>query len=156
MGKKTTTSGPSSSGASKRVKTITPTPSTNVPLVYAQVARDFFFPFQTPQKPLTLTLLIRYMMMILIWKEMRMSLKPKEGTLVPAPPPDDEGYDPLLTRSHTRPASSGFNEAHFYQYMDDYSSHLNLRLDAIGERQQKHAQDQQELLRRQMKFDHRQ
>jgi len=45
-------------------------------------------------------------------------------------PPEEEGYDPLLTRSHTEMASSGFNEAHFYQYMDYHFSRLNLRLNA--------------------------
>jgi len=39
--------------------------------------------------------------------------------------------------------------------MDDHFSHLNLRLDAIDEPQQQHAQDQHELLRQQMEFEHR-
>ncbi|KAJ8429038.1 hypothetical protein Cgig2_016943 [Carnegiea gigantea] len=47
--------------------------------------------------------------------------------------PDEEMYEPPLTRSHTEASSSGFNEAHFYQYMDDHFSRLNLRLDAINE-----------------------
>jgi len=49
-----------------------------------------------------------------------------------------------LTRSRTEAGSSGFNEAHFYRYMDDRFSRLNLKLDAIDEHQQKHAQYQQE------------
>jgi len=50
--------------------------------------------------------------------------------------PDEEMYEPPLTRSHAKASSSSFNEAHFYQYMDDHFSRLNLRLDAINEQQQ--------------------
>jgi len=39
MGKKTTTLGPSSSGTSKRTKTVAPTTTANVPQILAQVAR---------------------------------------------------------------------------------------------------------------------
>jgi len=38
--------------------------------------------------------------------------------------------------------------------MNDYFSHLNLRVDAIDERQQEHAQDPHELLHRQIEFDY--
>ena len=48
-------------------------------------------------------------------------------------PPDEDRYNPPLTRSCTELGSSGFNEAHFYQYMDDHFFRLNLRLDAIDE-----------------------
>jgi len=39
--------------------------------------------------------------------------------------------------------------------MDDHLSRLNLRLDAIDELQKQDAQDQHDLLRRWMDFDHR-
>ena len=73
-----------------------------------------------------------------------------------AVPLEEEEYTPPLTRSHTGAGSSGFDATHFYHYMDDHFSRLNLRLDAIDEWQQQYAQDQQELLRQQMKFDRRQ
>ena len=68
-------------------------------------------------------------------------------------PLEEEEYTPSLTRSRTGMGSSGFDATHFYHYMDDHFSPLNLPLDAIDERQQQHVQDQQELLRRQMEFD---
>jgi len=40
-----------------------------------------------------------------------------------------------MTRSHIEADSSGFDATHFYQYMDGHFSRLNLRLDAIDERQ---------------------
>ena len=58
----------------------------------------------------------------------------------------EEEYTLPLTRSHTGTSSSGFDATHFYQYMNDHFSCLNLRLDAIDERHQQHAQDQHELL----------
>ena len=54
-------------------------------------------------------------------------------------PLKEEIYIPPMTRSRTGASTSGFNEAHFYQYMDDHFSCLNLRLDAINEWQQQHA-----------------
>jgi len=57
------------------------------------------------------------------------------GSRPQATPLEEETYDPHLTRSHTEAGSSGFNEAHFYHYMDEHFSHLNLRLGAIYERQ---------------------
>jgi len=69
---------------------------------------------------------------------------------------EKEEYTPPLTQSSTGAGSSGFNATHFYQYMDDQFFRLNLQLSAIDERQQQHAQDQHELLRRQMEFDRQQ
>ncbi|KAJ8430877.1 hypothetical protein Cgig2_011340 [Carnegiea gigantea] len=122
------------------------------------------FPSRTPQKPLVPTRRIGCMIMTLLWRSMRMTLNLKEGmplevrevlgVLGPRPHHhEEEEYDPPLTRSHTKAGSSGFNEAHFYQYMDVHFSRLNLRLNVINKRQQKHAQDEQELLHRQMEFD---
>jgi len=68
---------------------------------------------------------------------------------------EDEEYTPSLTRSRKGAGSSGFDATHFYHYMEDHFSRLNLWLDAIDERQQQHAQDQQELLLEQMEFDRR-
>ncbi|KAJ8420412.1 LOW QUALITY PROTEIN: hypothetical protein Cgig2_000263 [Carnegiea gigantea] len=70
--------------------------------------------------------------------------------------PEEEMYEPPLAKSRAEASSSGFNEAQFYQYMDDDFSRLNLRLDAIDEWQSQAAQDQSEMLRRQMEFDCRQ
>ena len=53
-----------------------------------------------------------------------------------AVPLEQEEYTPLLTRSHIGAGSSSFDAIHFYQYMDDHFSCLNLSLDAIDERQQ--------------------
>ena len=60
---------------------------------------------------------------------------PSSSRVVPL---EEEEYTPLLTQSHTRAGSSGFDATHFYQYMDDYFSCPNLRLDAIDEWQQQH------------------
>jgi len=51
-------------------------------------------------------------------------------------PLDEEMYTPAMTKSRTKEGSSGFDAIHFYQYVDGYFSRTNLRLDAIGERQQ--------------------
>jgi len=47
----------------------------------------------------------------------------------------EEILKPPMTRSRNAGGSLGFNEAHFYQYLDDNFSYLNLRLDAIDELQ---------------------
>ena len=47
-----------------------------------------------------------------------------------------EIYTPTMTRSHTKEGSLSFDATHFYQYMNDHFSHLDLRLDAIDEREQ--------------------
>ncbi|KAJ8420957.1 hypothetical protein Cgig2_001993 [Carnegiea gigantea] len=51
-------------------------------------------------------------------------------------PPEEKRYEPLLTRSRTKACSSGFNEVHFYSYIDDHFSRLNLRLDLFKEEEQ--------------------
>jgi len=51
-------------------------------------------------------------------------------------PLKEEMYTPSMTRSSTKASSSGFDAMHFYQYMDNHFSRLNLRLDAIDEQQQ--------------------
>jgi len=51
-----------------------------------------------------------------------------ESSGAQAVPLKEEGYDPPLTRNYIEVASSGYNEAHFYQYMDEHFSRLNLRL----------------------------
>ena len=56
-------------------------------------------------------------------------------------PSDEEMYEPPLTRSCAEASSLGFNEAHFYQYMDDHFSFLNLRLDTIDQWQQQAVQN---------------
>ena len=61
-------------------------------------------------------------------------------------PLEEEFFTPPMTKSHTEAGSSGFDATHFYQHIDDHFSRLNLRLNAINERQQQHAQDQHELL----------
>ncbi|KAJ8421259.1 hypothetical protein Cgig2_033944 [Carnegiea gigantea] len=64
-------------------------------------------------------------------------------------PPKGERYDPLLTRSHSKVGSLGFNKAH----MDDHFPPLNLTFDEVNEHL---AQDQQELFHWQIVFDRRQ
>ena len=51
----------------------------------------------------------------------------------------EEMLEPPMTRSRDATRSSGLNEFHFYQYLDDHFSRLNLRLDAIDECQQQRA-----------------
>ena len=69
--------------------------------------------------------------------------------------PPEKMLEPPMTRNRTKVSSSSFIEAHFYQYLDDHFSCHNLRLDAIHELQDQHAQDQHELLHQQMEFDRR-
>jgi len=69
---------------------------------------------------------------------------------------EEEEYTPPLTHSHTGTGSSSFDATYFYHYMHDHFSRLNLRLDALNERQQQCTQNQHELLRQQMEFDCRQ
>ncbi|KAJ8444751.1 hypothetical protein Cgig2_033759 [Carnegiea gigantea] len=97
---------------------------------------------QTPLKPLAPTPPLGCMMMISIWIRMGMILHPKEGVSVEEREvPDVKGLLHLrgclnasMTRSHGVTGSSHFDEAHFYQYLDDHFSRLNLRLDVIDER----------------------
>ena len=57
---------------------------------------------------------------------------PSNSRVVPL---KEEMYTLLMTRSCTNAGFSGFDSMHFYQYMDDHFSHLNLRLDDIDEQQ---------------------
>jgi len=79
----------------------------------------------------------------------------KGGSRCSGSAPPEEMLEPPMTRSRSAVGSFGFSKAHFYQYSDDHFSRLKLRLDAIDERQQQHAQAQKELLKWQMDFDHR-
>ena len=54
---------------------------------------------------------------------------------------EEEIYIPPITRSHTDAGSSGFDATLFYQYINNRFSRTTLRLDAINEWQQQHAQD---------------
>jgi len=60
------------------------------------------------------------------------------GSAIPgsfgANPIEEEEYTLLMTRSQTKEGSLGFDATHFYQYMDDHFSCLNLRIDAIYKR----------------------
>jgi len=70
--------------------------------------------------------------------------------------PPKRMFEPPMTRSRGAVGCSGFDEAHFDQYIGDHFSHFNLRLNTIDEHQQQHAQAQQKLHCRQMKFERRQ
>jgi len=69
---------------------------------------------------------------------------------------EEEILEPPLTWSRSAASSFDFNEAYFYQYLDDNFYLLNLVLKTIDERQQKNAQDRTVMLCWHVEFEHQQ
>ncbi|KAJ8426475.1 hypothetical protein Cgig2_009072 [Carnegiea gigantea] len=115
-GNKMTTSGPSSLGASKRTKTVVSTSTANAPSNRAQAVQG-----TRPTPPHVInnsggSKATSIGNLNHSEDEPRVEGVGRSSGVVP---PKEEMYDPSLTRNHTKVSSLGFNEANFYQYVND-------------------------------------